>query len=87
MVKIKDNLKSTECDLWYIEDGKKDDYVGHIKNEIQFNDVRVQIKQEQRTGYMIYWNGHKLLIDKNGRLPEWPDGFYDASTNLLIELL
>ena len=54
---------------------------------IQLDDVRVQIKNEGVDGYFIKWCDWILPIDKDGRMPIWPDEFYDEHNNLLMELM
>lgn len=83
MIRVKDNLKSTECDLWK----EPQEFIGHIKNEVQFHDVRVQIMREKAVGYFVFWKGYKIPIDTDGRIATWPDGFYDQIDNLLNELI
>lgn len=56
-------------------------------NEYEFHDLRVQIKYAKAEGYYCVFNNEKLLIDINGRLSIWPDGFFDAIENSLMYLL
>ncbi len=56
-------------------------------NEYEFNDLRVQIKQEKAEGYYMVFNDKRNYIDVNGRLKDWEVGFYDMIENQLIELL
>lgn len=41
----------------------------------------------QIAGTVIKWENQTLKIDKEGRLDEWPLGFFDTCENLLHELL
>ena len=38
----------------------------------------------QLTGFLGY---DPKVIDKDGKIPIWPDGFYDEHNNLLMELM
>lgn len=88
MVRINDALKDPTCDLWYIG-GEKPEYIGTIRNAIQFADIRLQIKGEQTSKnlYMVYYNKQEIRIDRNGKLESWPKGLYDQVTDLLIQLI
>lgn len=87
MIRIKENLKEPVVDLWYnVKDGKGE-YVGKIVNQIQFLDVRLQIKEQQLSGYSVYYKGQQIRIDKYGTLEDNPDGLYDQSIDILMKLL
>lgn len=81
MIQI-NKIKPLKCKA-YSPEGK---YLG-LLNEYEFNDLRVQIKEQQIFGYYMLFNDEKILIDKNGRCKEWPIGFYDTIENQLCKLL
>lgn len=56
-------------------------------NDLMFDYIRVRIKQEQIHGCYIEFEGHKILIDSNGDLSDYPDGFFTAHMDLLFELI
>lgn len=64
----------------------QDESMGFI-NEYEFNDIRIQIKEQQAEGYYCMFNGKKFNIDKNGRSKDWFKGFFDLHDNQLLELL
>lgn len=64
----------------------ENELLGEI-NEYEFLDVRVQIKNNQLEGYYCIHNGEKLLIDKNGRIANWPIGFFDILETFYMNLL
>lgn len=64
------------------------------------NGIRVAVKKEklepEKAGFFFFYKDmddcykHKILqpkVDKNGRLNEWPEGFFDEWDNALMELL
>ncbi len=59
---------------------------GNITNQLQLNDVRLQIKEQQLEGYYIKYKDITIRINKYGELSEWPAGFYDKATKQLNEL-
>jgi len=63
------------------------DLIGTINSLLELNDVRIQIMQAKAIGYYIYWQDKILYIDDNGRLDEWPKGFFDEYENQLDTLL
>jgi len=56
-------------------------------NEYEFNDLRVQIKNESAEGYYAMYNETKILIDKDARIGLWFEGFYDTIEKQLSQLL
>lgn len=56
-------------------------------NLLLFSHIRVQIKENELEGYSVQYQDEIIPIDKNGRLPSWPDGFFDTWDNLLTRLL
>lgn len=76
------------ADLWLTRElDERDEYIGSFESEDQFNDVRVQIKQNQLEGYYVYYNHRKIPIDKNGGISEWPDGFFHDRTTRQLNYL
>jgi hypothetical protein len=56
-------------------------------NEYEFNDIRIQIKKEKAEGYYLIFNDEACVINKDGRLDYWPDGFFDLFDKQLNKLL
>jgi hypothetical protein len=56
-------------------------------NEYEFNDLRIQLKENKVDGYYLMFNDLKHQIDKDGRLPLWSKGFFDLQENQLMKLL
>ena len=57
-------------------------------NEIEFLDLRCQIKKFKATGFYIYYNGDKIYINKNGLLSKWVPVFTESidKYNYLLNL-
>ena len=72
------------------EDGTE--YIGRA-NEYEFNDLRIQIKNENATGYYAIFNpewgdvGMKVVINPNGSITNWPKGFFDLYEQQLDQLV
>lgn len=64
-----------------------DGLVGTVTGYDQFNSARVQIHKGNLSGYYFEFEGEKLEVDHNGRLPVWPKGFFDKLDEQLNELL
>lgn len=58
-----------------------------IINVWQFNDVRIQLKEQKLNGYYCMFYDEKCNLDSDGRCDNWPDGFFDLTENQLIQLL
>ncbi len=56
-------------------------------NEYEFNDIRIQIMREKAEGYYFMFEGEACVIDKNGRLDYWPEGFFDIYDKQLSKLI
>jgi hypothetical protein len=87
MVTIRE-IKDIPCEL-YDPSGK---IVGIVENELQFHDVRFQIKKQKLEGYYFLFNRpdgvcERVDINNHGRCDASPNGFFDSSMNLLMELL
>ena len=82
-IKINNNIKEDEVPL-YNPQGK---LIGIIKNELAFNDVRIQIYKNKLEGYHIIWKDRVYKFNKYGRLFDWPDDLYQTYMNQLDMLL
>lgn len=40
-------------------------------NELEFLDLRCQIKKNKKSGYFFYYEGDKIYINKDGLLSKW----------------
>lgn len=47
-------------------------------NELEFLDLRCQIKKNKLDGFYIYYKGDKILIDNNGFLHKYVPLFQDS---------
>lgn len=56
-------------------------------NEYEFLDIRVQIKNNQLSGYYLIFKGKKVRIDRNGELEEYPIGLLDTMTDFYLKLI
>lgn len=63
------------------------DLIGYITNSLELNDIRIQIKEQQLSGYFVKYLYHEIDIDKDGGVDFWPSGFYDKSVIQLNNLL
>lgn len=61
--------------------------VATIDTLYEFNDIRVQIKENKAEGYYFVFEGQEITIDKDGRLPYWPEGFFDENEYQLMKLI
>jgi predicted ATPase len=57
--------------------------IGYIKNQLEFADVRGQIKTQRLQGYYFIFNDERIDIDEYGNCSKWPKGFYDQIDDLL----
>lgn len=67
--------------IWF-----NDQYLGEV-NEYEFNDLRIQIVQEQATGYWVAFEGERLDIQPSGCLSRWPIGLFSIIEKQLGELV
>lgn len=73
--------------------GPDDVLIGEITSELQLYDVRCQINDQKLDGYYLIWrhpvhqNNWKLFIDKDGRISDWPNDFFDKSHDYLRRLV
>lgn len=82
-IKINNNIKEDHVPL-YNPEGK---LVGIIKNELAFNDVRIQISENKLKGYYIVYKGQVCQIDIHGGLDPWPDDLYNTYLDQLSKIL
>lgn len=58
-------------------------------NEFEFNEIRIQIKEQGLEGCYAMFEGEKIFIDRDGRVNNWPEGFFDLLddqfTRLFVE--
>lgn len=67
----------------------------HVLNGIRVSVKKGKLAAEKAGIYYFYKNMNesyehqvqKIVLDKNGRLDEWPNGFFDEWDNALLELL
>lgn len=62
-------------------------FVCETDNNLVFNDIRIQIKDQQLSGYSIEFRGKKYTINKHGELDTWPEGLFEIATTQLNYLL
>jgi hypothetical protein len=79
MIKYK-QIKPQTVDVWSDEYG----FIGNV-NEYEFNDIRIQIKEQKATGYYAFFNGEKYYIDTDGKL-DWPNGLFSLMGDQLMIL-
>lgn len=60
--------------------------LGILDNEHELNKVQIQIARHQLTGYYIVWKDHKITINSQGALSDWPFGMYDQTQRDFAEL-
>lgn len=56
-------------------------------NELVFNDIRIQIKDQKLSGYYIEINDEKSKIENDGMLTDWPRDLFTILTTQLNYLL
>ena len=49
--------------------------------------VCAQLVKKRLTGYYVMYKGEKLVIRKDGRIKNPPDGFYDSVENSMRAIL
>lgn len=82
-IKINNNIQEDHVPL-YNSEGK---LVGIIKNELAFNDVRIQIGENKLRGYYIVYKGQVCRIGVNGDLDPWPNNLYNTYLDQLSKIL
>lgn len=63
--------------------------LGVTRNELTFNDFRIQVKQKELDGYSISLDGGetKIPVDKHGQLHRWPHGLFSIQEEQLCTLI
>ena len=63
--------------------------LGATRNELTFNDFRIQVKEKELSGYSISVDGGetKIPVDKDGQLERWPDGLFTIQEQQLCVLI
>lgn len=56
-------------------------------NLFEFNDLRIQIKKANISGYYAVYNDFKIEILSNGKILNWKEGLFDLFENQMMELL
>jgi hypothetical protein len=68
----------------------KDELIEHV-DYFQFNDVRIQIKEQHLEGYYVLFNkdgqDRKIMITPDGGTDSYPSGFYSLIDDQLDRLL
>lgn len=52
-------------------------------NDLQFNDIRIQIKDQKLEGYYLEFEGERSNIDSDGGVCNWMKGLFSTSTDQL----
>lgn len=63
------------------------EYVGEICNIMQLNDVLLQIKHHEISGYYIKFQKETIMITPNGRLTRKPEGLFPKFTQQMEEIM
>lgn len=56
-------------------------------NQFEFNDIRIQIMRERAENFTVLFDGVHIVIDKNGRINNWPHKMFsllDEQLGILI---
>lgn len=70
--------------IFYMEDGMKHQF---DVNYFEFNEVRIQIKNNKLTGYYVCFDSKFYPIDTNGRVKDWPSDMFRMMDDQLIIIL
>lgn len=89
MVQIR-NIKDIEVQLW-----RDKNFVGMVSTYLQFLDVRLQIKEANLSGYMLWIkdvdhpdnHGIWVPIQPDGKIQFRPKGMFDRVEGYLTQLL
>ncbi len=57
-----------------------------LVNELELNDLRIQVMNEQIEGYWVKFDDRRIDIMKDGSLSDWPKGFFDLFEKQLFTL-
>lgn len=52
-------------------------------NELIFNDIRIQIKNQRLNGYYLVFEDKKYEINSDGELMNWPKNLFSIGTDQL----
>jgi hypothetical protein len=69
-----------------VEVWNKDGFFARV-NQYEFNDIRIQIKNNKVEEFYIFFDNQKFYINKDGRVANWPIGLFDLFADQLTELL
>ena len=58
-----------------------------LVNEHEFYDIRIQCREQKKSGIYVMFEGQKCTINKDGRLDKWPYGMFDLFERQLDKLL
>lgn len=81
MIQI-NKIKPLKCKA-YSPEGK---YLG-LLNEYEFNDLLIQIKEENISGYYSLYKKQKIDLLPSGRIEFQPKGFFDLIEEQLSKLM
>jgi hypothetical protein len=82
MIKINNHIKETSCKLY----NNDDIFIGRIKNQLAFIDVKAQIKQQRLSGYYIVFEGKSYRINSDGVLMDKkPEGLFDLTFKMTVD--
>lgn len=72
-----------------IYESQTEDYTVVVGNEVMINAIRVAVLYERinHKDIVFSFEGEELAVDKDGRLPVWPNGFADTNVDLLQSLV
>ena len=80
-------IKESVCNLY----DPKDQLIGVLTSECQFNDIRIQLMEQNLDGYYVIWNNGKndvrIDINRFGRVDNWPEDFYNIQVNQCYTIL
>ena len=60
--------------------------LGFVENELELNDVRIQIMNQQLEGYYFKFNNNIIPVYPSGKIDNWVTGFYDQQEQQLATL-
>jgi hypothetical protein len=85
-------IKFNKIEPQTVEVWNSDGFFARV-NEYEFNDIRIQIRNFNRnnprggTDWYALYNDQKIKIDTDGKVEDWPRGFFDMFGNQLFDLL
>lgn len=81
MIQIR-KITPPTVDIFY---GPGDVFIGTF-NEYELIDFRIQIKENQVSGYYLIVGDETVQIDQNGNPDHWPEGLLDLMPDLMSKL-